>query len=594
MAAMLVMLTLSIVVLATGSWIIWNNLNTNQKSSENLTIPITKVTSSAAPIPAKPTQIGVSTLWFGDVFWGRYVDDWSKASSLKTAYPFSGLATFEREKYDAWIADLECPISEKYVDSTTQDDTLSFSCPPPYTIEAAKWFTAFTLANNHTDNREDVGGFAFTQKILAENNIQHFGSFDNARKSDICEIVTLPAHAIFAPTTGELREKSTPAVPFALCGFHNVFKLPLADEIAVITEYAKYFPTIVMPHQGKEYTYVADDLQEAYARKYIDAGADAVIGDHVHSVQNSEAYKGKLIMYSVGNFIFDQQTTPQVTQAVGANLDFSFTNDAALTPYLVLASDCKIHSDTCLAQAQKAGFVKPSFTIKYDIVASDNSGKLAKKGTPALLEQLKKRLNWEQTLAGLVQSMGILFLTSSGLQSKKFREKMRMENRFVEKKVVLIPNAVHNYENDPQIINDIRYFKELEAQVYIQNISIRNVDFSIADVVYVSGGNTFELLNALRSTDFLSQIQAFLSRGGTYIGVSAGALILSPDIEVARDLQTDLNTIKMTDFTGFNIISEYIQVHSNWLGEPLVKRFEKRKNVSVVRLDNDSWIEKEV
>lgn len=347
-----------------------------------------------------PDSLRLNTLFFGDVFWGRYMDDWSKKSPLKTAYPFSGLNTFSREKYDAWIAGIECPITSTYLDSAQQDKLLKFSCPTEYTSEAAKWFTAFTLANNHTDNMQEVEGLKQTRDNLDKNGIQYFGHYDNAVKSDICEIVSFKASPQFKNQVDNTSDKIF-YIPVAMCGYHNVFKLPLEDELAVISQYSKYLPTIVMPHQGKEYSYIADDLQRTYYKKMIDLGADAVIGNHVHSVQNSEAYKGKLIMYSLGNFIFDQQIGTQVTQAVGANLDFNFENDENMQKWLTFSQECKKFKDNCLETAKKQNLIKPKFSIKYDLVGSDNSNKLTKKASDAVFQDLLKKVKWLETKKGL-------------------------------------------------------------------------------------------------------------------------------------------------------------------------------------------------
>src|SRR5688500_5473438 len=48
----------------------------------------------------------------------------------------------------------------------------------------------------------------------------------------------------------------------------------------------------------------------------IDAGADAVIGTHAHWVQGMEFYRGKLIAYGLGNFIFDQGFDRETTQGM--------------------------------------------------------------------------------------------------------------------------------------------------------------------------------------------------------------------------------------------------------------------------------------
>ena len=62
---------------------------------------------------------------------------------------------------------------------------------------------------------------------------------------------------------------------------------------------------IALPHWGLEHTTELEDVQIDGARAYIDAGADAVIGAHPHILQGMEYYKGKPILYSLGNFWFD-------------------------------------------------------------------------------------------------------------------------------------------------------------------------------------------------------------------------------------------------------------------------------------------------
>ena len=63
---------------------------------------------------------------------------------------------------------------------------------------------------------------------------------------------------------------------------------------------------IVSLHWGREYCSFPSLMQKNIGRKIIDKGADIIIGSHPHVLQDFEMYKGKLIMYSLGNFILDQ------------------------------------------------------------------------------------------------------------------------------------------------------------------------------------------------------------------------------------------------------------------------------------------------
>ena len=60
-------------------------------------------------------------------------------------------------------------------------------------------------------------------------------------------------------------------------------------------------------HWGTEYTSKLEDVQKESARRYIDAGADIIVGTHSHCLQGIEYYNGKPIFYSLGNFWFNEK-----------------------------------------------------------------------------------------------------------------------------------------------------------------------------------------------------------------------------------------------------------------------------------------------
>ena len=76
---------------------------------------------------------------------------------------------------------------------------------------------------------------------------------------------------------------------------------------------------IITPHWGNEYQ-MASSRQKNLARLAIDSGADLIIGHHPHWVQEIEEYQGKLIYYSLGNFIFDQMWSEKTRQGIIAKI----------------------------------------------------------------------------------------------------------------------------------------------------------------------------------------------------------------------------------------------------------------------------------
>ena len=94
---------------------------------------------------------------------------------------------------------------------------------------------------------------------------------------------------------------------------------------------------IVSVHDGAEYLQrVAKETQE-FSRAAIDAGATAVLGHHPHVPQRIEQYNGGWIFYSLGNFVFQQNTPPAVKHSLIARLTFTgktLTKVEALPAYI--------------------------------------------------------------------------------------------------------------------------------------------------------------------------------------------------------------------------------------------------------------------
>ncbi len=68
---------------------------------------------------------------------------------------------------------------------------------------------------------------------------------------------------------------------------------------------------IVSFHWGVEAFYATHPDQVRLGRAAIDAGADLVIGHHPHVLQGIETYKGRHIVYSLGNFVFGANSQPK-------------------------------------------------------------------------------------------------------------------------------------------------------------------------------------------------------------------------------------------------------------------------------------------
>ena len=227
--------------------------------------PVKQQASAPAPQLAEKQQslarttVSSHMLFVGEVFWGRGIEYYAKRSSLGYAFPFSGLTATDKQGFDAWIGDMECPITSSDIPYQTQVDSLQFNCRPEYTTEAAKWFDVLTLANNHTDNNGGAWGIDQTRNNLKAAKIQYFGDYNMHNTDNICDVIAMPAQ-IFSSNAGI--QKTT--LPMALCGFDYVGNVqPRQAEFDVMKQYAKVMPVIAMPHMGVEYRATAEDAKVA-------------------------------------------------------------------------------------------------------------------------------------------------------------------------------------------------------------------------------------------------------------------------------------------------------------------------------------------
>ncbi len=354
--------------------------------------------------PPQPVPVRVEGryLFTGTVVWARFMQDWSKNpdGTLNYAYPFSGLSTFGRENYDAWSADLECASGAQEISAQQAADELIFNCRPEFLPEAAKYFTFFNLANNHSDNLGQ-SGLEETRTNLAKNGIQYWGDPNPDNTSNACEVMALPVRVIYKLNNKESTKNAS--LPVAFCSWEYFFRLPKDGEIEMMKPYADIMPVFAFLQAGVEYQAKADGYQQYMTHKIMDQGPEFVVANSAHWVQDGEVYKGKPILYSTGNFIFDQQYNKEVTRSASLDGSFSIPYTKDLAKWLALGPSCKVHKDTCFDQIKAKKLAKPKLSLKYDLVAGDDSNKLSKKADPVIQQAVEQRVGWPAIKAALGQ-----------------------------------------------------------------------------------------------------------------------------------------------------------------------------------------------
>ncbi len=232
----------------------------------------------------------------GDVIPARSVN-YGVVRRDNSLWPYEKVVSFFKEnKSDVVFINLETPL---ITNCTPTVEGMSF-CGDARNIEGLQYIgvTVANLANNHAGNRGIVG-IKKTADLL--------------NSADI--LVTGTSSAVFKDVKG---------VRFAFLGFNDIGGkeegISWADKDNISSQIhdvrAKADIVIVTFHWGTEYQSQPDKMQVALGHLAVAMGADLVIGNHPHWIQPIEFYKGKLITYAHGNFVFDQMWSLKTRQGV--------------------------------------------------------------------------------------------------------------------------------------------------------------------------------------------------------------------------------------------------------------------------------------
>ncbi|MDY7547678.1 CapA family protein [Glaciimonas sp. CA11.2] len=255
-------------------------------------IMVSGVTLASAQIP----EASVSIAFVGDIMLAETPGKVVRSGRDPFA-PFA--ATLNAA--DIRVGNLECVVATK---GTPQPDKPFTFRANPRTLRVLKrHFDAVGLANNHSG---DYGPIAFAEMLdlLDGNGIGYFGGGRNLHQAHQPLIiernglrVALLGYDEFMPRSFEA-DVDKPGIAWSE---DEQVRLDIGRARTV------FQADLVIPvmHWGWEDEPNASDRQRQLARTMIDAGADAVVGGHPHVTQNVEQYRGKPIIYSLGNFLFN-------------------------------------------------------------------------------------------------------------------------------------------------------------------------------------------------------------------------------------------------------------------------------------------------
>ncbi len=271
-------------------------------------------------------EISITVSVVGDCTLGTD-EHFNYARSLNAYYEKNGPEYFLKnvksifESDDLTIANLE----GTFTDSTSRvDKTYAFKGPKEFVkILTSSSVESVTLANNHS---RDYGtqSLSDTKATLDSAGVIHFG-YDETSVVDVKGIkVGLIGIYELIDHTGRAQQ--------------------VKDHIAKVKAEGADV-VIVIFHWGIERDAAPNSHQTMLARLAIDEGADLVCGHHPHVLQGIEVYKGKNIVYSLGNFCFGGNSNPSDKDTMIFQQTFTLTKDGLKEDNVTNVIPCSLSSE---------------------------------------------------------------------------------------------------------------------------------------------------------------------------------------------------------------------------------------------------------
>lgn len=248
------------------------------------------------------TQQDVTLVFSGDILLSSYVLNNYDSNGINGV--LSEELQSEMQNADIAMVNEEFPFSTR--GTQAEDKQFTFRVAPDYVkILQEMGIDVVTVANNHA---LDYGIEALTDtfQTLDDAGIAYVGAgndLERASRPYVTKIAGktfgfLAASRVIPEVSWNIDNKQ----PGMLCTYDSA---ELCEAIRKTKESCDY--VVVYVHWGIERENTPQDYQRQLGKAYIDAGADLVIGAHPHVLQGIEYYNGKPIVYSLGNYIFNQE-----------------------------------------------------------------------------------------------------------------------------------------------------------------------------------------------------------------------------------------------------------------------------------------------
>lgn len=200
--------------------------------------------------------------------------------------------------------------------------------------------------------------------------------------------------------------------------------------------------------------------------------------------------------------------------------------------------------------------------------------------------------------------MSSLLLTSSGFYTQDIKNQFLyfIDRDISQLKVAIITTASPMRGNNRYAQKAMQDFKDMGFQ-HIKFVDIEFDDPQIllhTDVTYINGGNPFTLLYYAKKSGADEIIKTLAAQNVIIVGVSAGTLLLGPNISIVNYFTPEMNTMDITDFSALGVTDKLIFPHydredifkdsMNRTIEERIAAFETNENCRVTRLRDDEYI----
>lgn len=223
---------------------------------------------------------------------------------------------------DLTIANLETALTGRGVAAKKQ---FTFRAPPATASHLKDaCIDAVSLANNHTLDYGEVG-LRDTFAALEGEGIGYTGAGTNERRAFQAHYAKVYGKTVAVIGLSRVLPEegwfATPSRAGIANAYHDEPMMRFVREAVRRSDI-----TIVMIHWNKEMRDYPESYAPRLARRLIDAGADAIMGHHSHSLMGAEIYKGAPIFYSLGNFAFTGSRDFRGRETMVVELEFAKHN----------------------------------------------------------------------------------------------------------------------------------------------------------------------------------------------------------------------------------------------------------------------------